>query len=572
MPILKDNQALGQYTVVSFIKEGQFNESYLVKDTKNVSYFLKIYDPKRVPNNILSSNSIVTEIEYCEKINHPNVISYVEKGVFSQDDSNYPYLVTNYISGCLVADPLAKGRIFTLEMSLEIIKNAIKGLSHIHSLGLLHNDITPRNIIYSAKNLATTALIDLGHVSEPSNGNVNFEISDLTDFYRAPETYDLVFDARSDIYSVAAVLYSMLFGKAPWSCELPEETVLDSTLMKEKMTERLSFSGGMDKCPDWLQDVIKLCLSVDPNKRIQTVDVLLDAIENEACPVIESAPAQTAYDSSEVSAKKGNYALAKKEGRGFADIAGMDDVKAMLQQRVLFLLKNPEKAQKYKLTPPNGMLLYGPPGCGKTFFAEKFAEEASLNFISVKASDVGSTYIHGSQGKIAQLFAEAEQKAPSVICFDEFDAMVPCRSSGEASTLINPEVNEFLSQMNNCSQRGIFIIGTTNKKELIDPAVLRTGRMDIHVEVGAPDKETRKKMFDLYLKERPCTSVDTEMLADLTDNYSSSDIAFIVNDAALVAAFKDTAIDHAMLVESIKNKPSSLGPGKKQEERKKIGF
>ena len=218
------------------------------------------------------------------------------------------------------------------------------------------------------------------------------------------------------------------------------------------------------------------------------------------------------------------------------------------------------------------MLLYGPPGCGKTFFAEKFAEEASLNYIFIKASDVGSTYIHGSQGKIAQLFSEAESKAPSVICFDEFDAMVPKRSSGEASALINPEVNEFLSQMNNCSQRGIFVIGTTNQRELIDPAVLRTGRMDIHVEIGAPDKSTRKKMFDLYLKERPCIGVDTEKLADLTENYSSSDISFIVNDAALVAAFKDKPIDQSMLEDSIKNRPSSLGYASPAPERKKIGF
>ena len=107
---------------------------------------------------------------------------------------------------------------------------------------------------------------------------------------------------------------------------------------------------------------------------------------------------------------------------------------------------------------------------------------------------------------------------------------------------------------------------------MIDPAVLRTGRMDIHVEVGAPDKDTRKKMFDLYLKERPCIDVDTEVLAEKTDNYSSSDIAFIVNDAALVAAFKDSPIDQAMLEESISKRPSSLGEGQKVSERKKIGF
>ena len=90
----------------------------------------------------------------------------------------------------------------------------------------------------------------------------------------------------------------------------------------------------------------------------------------------------------------------------------MDDVKRIFYKDVLFILKNKEKAEKYHLKTPNGALLYGPPGCGKTFFAEKFAQESGLNFMMVKASDLGSIYIHGTQGKIADLFAEAEKKAP----------------------------------------------------------------------------------------------------------------------------------------------------------------
>ncbi len=572
MPILKEKQQISRYTVQSFIKEGQYNESYCVQDVAGVSYFLKIYDPSKVPNKTLSSDSIITEINYCERIKHPNVISYVEKGVFPQAGNDYPYLITKYIDGSLVADPLSKGRIFTLDMSLDIIKYALMGLKHIHSLGLVHNDITPRNIIFYPKDLSKTSLIDLGHVSAPCRGNLHFETTDLTPFYRAPETYDSVFDIRSDIYSVAAVFYAMLFGKAPWFFELQDEELLDSQRMTDAMAGRLSFAGGLDNCPTWLSSILKVCLSVDPDSRIQTAEAFLEALNQKQCPKIENVLAKTEHVSTKSKNKTGQYEIDKKKGNGFADVAGMDDIKAMLQQKVLFVLKNPEKAQKYKLTPPNGMLLYGPPGCGKTFFAEKFAEEASLNYIFIKGSDVGSSYIHGSQEKIARLFSEAESKAPSVICFDEFDAMVPKRSSNEASTLINPEVNEFLSQMNNCSQRGIFVIGTTNNKDLIDPAVLRSGRMDILVEIGAPDRTTRKKMFDLYLKDRPCVGVDSEILADKTANYSSSDIAFIVNDAALVAAFKDSPIDQTTLEESICRKPSSLSNGNTPKADNKIGF
>ncbi len=572
MAILENNQKISIYTVQAFLKDGQYNESYKIKDDKDESFFLKIYDSQRVPERVLSSDSIITEIGYCEKMNHPNVISYVEKGVFVKNENKYPYLVTKYVNGCLVADPLLKGRIFPLDMTLNIAKYALKGLAHIHSLGLVHNDITPRNIIYNPKDLPSTTIIDLAHVSSPGNDVHSFETTDLTDFYRAPETYENTFDERSDVFSIAAVVYAMLFGKAPWSNENKSDLPMNIDKVKETMSNRLSFSGSLDKCPSWLQLILKTCLSFDPNRRIQSAQDLLQALENEECPRIERAPVKTSYSPNGLKEKPATYGISQKEGNGFADVAGMDDVKAMLQQKVLFLLKNPEKAQKYKLTLPNGMLLYGPPGCGKTFFAEKFAEEAGLNYICVKGSDIGSSYIHGSQSKIAQLFSEAEQKAPSVICFDEFDAMVPKRTSAEASALMNPEVNEFLSQMNNCSQRGIFVIGTTNQKELIDPAILRTGRLDIHVEVSAPDKTTRKKMFDLYLKDRPCIGVDTEDLVDKTDNYSSSDISFIVNDAALVAAFKDSPIDQNMLLDSINNRPSSLGVSANKAERKRIGF
>lgn len=570
MAILENNQNISSYTVQSFLKDGQYNESYRIQDENGELFFLKIYDPQRVPEKILNSDSIITEIGFCEKMSHANVISYVEKGVFVKEDNKYPYLITKYVDGCLVADPLSKGRIFPLDMALNIAKMALQGLVHIHSLGLVHNDITPRNIMYNPKDLSKTTIIDLAHVSYPGNDVRTFETSDMTDFFRAPETYDFTFDERTDVFSMAAVLYAMLFGKAPWSNETTDK-VTGASMLKELMLNRLSFSGSFNKCPTWLQSLLKTCLSFDPNRRIQSSQDFLQALENEVCPRVERAPVKTSY-SPGLKEKSTSYGITQKEGNGFADVAGMDDIKAMLQQKVLFLLKNPEKAQKYKLTLPNGMLLYGPPGCGKTFFAEKFAEEAGLNYICVKGSDIGSSYIHGSQRKIAQLFTEAEQKAPSVICFDEFDAMVPKRTSAEASALMNPEVNEFLSQMNNCSQRGIFVIGTTNQKDLIDPAILRTGRLDIHVEVSAPDKTTRKKMFDLYLKDRPCIGVNSEELADKTDNYSSSDISFIVNDAALVAAFKDSPIDQSMLLDSINNRPSSLGASPKKTERKKIGF
>ena len=202
------------------------------------------------------------------------------------------------------------------------------------------------------------------------------------------------------------------------------------------------------------------------------------------------------------------------------------------------------------------MLLYGPPGCGKSFFAEKFAEETGFNFILVKASDLGSIYIHGSQGKIADLFKKAEENAPSVLCFDEFDAFVPSRS-GDLGSNQAGEVNEFLTQLNNCSKRGIFVIATSNRPDKVDPAVLRTGRIDKQVYVPMPDQTARKLMFELYLKDRPCEGIDSDALAQKADGYVASDIAYVVNEAATIAAFNHENITQDLLFKTIDGiKPS----------------
>ena len=579
MAILSKGENIDGYIVDSLIKYGNYNESYKIKDTSGSFFFLKIYDLARVPNDILNSNGEIQEIHYCERVSHPNVINFITKGIYNKDGVGYPYIITVFFTGCMLADPLSKGRVFPLETTLTIAKSALTGLVYLHSKSLTHNDITPRNIMYNPKSPQEVQIIDMGHLTEAGNGCPSFLTKDLTAFFRAPETYRGASDERSDVFSIAAVIYAMLFGRAPWEIDLSKisDKKSEENAVRDAIKGRLSFSGSLDGCPEWLQKLLKASLTEEPNCRIQSSTVLLNAIESRDFTPIKSARIahETAVDGMSQTTNIANgkqYEIRKITGNGFADVAGMDDIKAMLQQKVIFLIKNPEKASKYKLNAPNGMLLYGPPGCGKTFFAEKFAEEACLNYVFVKGSDIGSTYIHGTQGKIADLFAEAESKAPSVICFDEFDAMVPKRSDNDTHTMVNSEVNEFLSQMNNCSSRGIFIIGTTNQKELIDPAVLRKGRIDLHVLVPAPDLDTRKRMFDLYLKDRPCDGTDAMELAKLTENYSSSDIAYIVNDAALVAAYKDIPINQQLLIDTIKTNPSSLGPANNQPERKRIGF
>jgi transitional endoplasmic reticulum ATPase len=252
-----------------------------------------------------------------------------------------------------------------------------------------------------------------------------------------------------------------------------------------------------------------------------------------------------------------DFEIKRGGGNGFRDIAGMLELKNYLSQNVIFVIKNKEKAEKYKLKTPNGMLLYGPPGCGKTFVAEKFAEETGFNYLLVKSSDLASSYVHGAQEKIAQLFRQAEKNAPIVVCFDEFDALVPDRST-PAAQYTSGEVNEFLSQLNNCAKRGIFVVGTTNRPDKIDPAVLRTGRIDKQVYVPLPDREARREMFMIHLDGRPYAAVDTDKLSEMTEGYIASDIAYVVEDAARVAAYTDQDITEELLETSVRNTRPSL--------------
>ena len=245
-------------------------------------------------------------------------------------------------------------------------------------------------------------------------------------------------------------------------------------------------------------------------------------------------------------------------GNGFADVAGLNDVKEVLTREVLFVLKNPDKAKRYRLKMLNGMMLYGPPGCGKTFIAQKFAEEAGIGFIETKASDLGSEYIHATQCNIARLFDDAASKAPTILFIDEFDSMVPHRSSTHNASL-SSEVNEFLTQLNNCAERGIFVITASNFPERIDNAVLRTGRIDKMVYIPAPDAQARREVFRISLLEREQEpNIDLDLLATRSEGLVASDIAFVVNQSALDAAIEDKMISQEHILNRLQKQRRSV--------------
>ena len=221
----------------------------------------------------------------------------------------------------------------------------------------------------------------------------------------------------------------------------------------------------------------------------------------------------------------------RKEKLCFKDVAGMDELKRLVTEGFINVLHNQECANAFHITPPS-LLLYGPAGCGKTFFAEVLANEVGVNIIKVLPDDIASKWVHGTQEKIGEIFRKAERESPTILFFDEFDAMVPKRTEGDKASQ-NGEVNEFLCMLNNASQRGIYVIAATNHPEVIDKAVLRTGRIDEMIYVDMPDKATRESLFRISLAQLPTDkNIDYGRLADLTDGYNCSDISYIVKVAS----------------------------------------
>ena len=565
MAILTNKQNIGKYEVIRLIKENHYCETYRIEDEKGEPFFLKLFILKNTPEKMLNENHKVISIDILSKLRHKNIISYVEQGVY-QDDAvgECEYVVTNYFSGELLADKLQREGALSVEEAIRILKDVLEGLKFMHERNLFHNDITPRNIMLSERMGGSAELIDMSHISKYVGGSPYFDTSDLDERYQSNTTFAGMYNDATDLFSAIALFYTMLTNRVPWDVEFPEGAVRKERIAIAKDARKTPLNLDDLKVEESIKRILRKGLCVNGTCKYADVDILLDdlqdpnKIKEPEQPKQQDLSNQQTGNSSTDEEKQLTEAkvdIQKGKGNGFKDIAGMDQLKQMLTQKVIFILKDKEKAERYRLLPPNGMLFYGPPGCGKSFFAEKFAEETGFNFMLVKASDLGSIYVHGSQGKIADLFKKAEESKPTVICFDEFDAFVPNRSNRGAEHQAG-EVNEFLSQLNNCAQRGIFVIATSNRPDMIDPAVLRTGRIDKMVYVPMPDKEARKEMFKLHLEGRPCEDINAERLAELTEGYIASDIAYIVNDAAMGAAFSDQPITQQLLETTI----SSIRP------------
>lgn len=239
-------------------------------------------------------------------------------------------------------------------------------------------------------------------------------------------------------------------------------------------------------------------------------------------------------------------------------VAGMNELKTIFERDVIALFKNPELYERYRIPLPNGVLLYGPPGCGKTYIARKLAKEIDFNFMEISPADIGSTFVHGTQLEIKRVFEEAIENSPTLLFIDEIEALVPNRKSPNVSFHYKSEVNEFLTQLDQCGKKGVLVVGATNYLSNIDPAILRPGRFDKKIFVSPPDMEARIEAFKIHLQGRPYKNIHWVFVGEMTVYNTFAEIEFIVNEAARVAAEKNISISTDILGQIISANPPSL--------------
>lgn len=560
-----------KYSILLFIKQGSNAETYRVKGTDGKLYFLKLFNYSKLHRSAFDSDNNLLEIELLKKAKHENIVSYKDSGEVIYENKKFGYLVLDFIAGETLSEKISREMFNNYYDIQSIISDILKGLNYLHSLPepIIHNEITPQNIMLDlSSDVPKAKIIDFGFARSFHQSTKAFNKVGLNLNYVASECFNGLYSPQSDIFSVGAVMYQLLFGLPPWFKDVSkfqaDRTNAEELVLQER-SKPLSFPQIANDFIGYEEQtnlLLKKALSQDTEDRFQSTNEFLQALNGEI--EVEDVDKVQKVKSDDKPEKK--IQSKKAKGKGFDAIAGLDDLKNEMRRSVIDVLQNPEKAERYGAKLPNGMVLYGPPGCGKTFFAKHFAEEVGFNFILSTPSTLKSRYVNATQENIAKMFEDAEKNAPTIIFIDEINELLPNRDS-DSHEMAKSAVNEMLAQMDRTGEKGIFIIGATNYPDMIDPAMLRSGRLEKKFYLPPPDFKLRKALFEMSLNIRKKVldfGIDYDRLSNLTENYVSSDIESIVNEATSIAMADDSRITMNLLENVIK----SFKPFPKEELRK----
>jgi len=524
------------------------------RDQDNALVLLKVCDTEA--DTFPSGNvSDWKEPEMFARLTHPQVAVLRDSGQWGHHGRALSFLAFNWISGEHLSGLLDRKADLEVGQAFTIALQLMDGLEYLHSddIRILVLNLHPSCVwLDYSTDQPKPVVVDLGLAMPAGSSDVPERWHWSESFYLAPEVYNGLALPQSDVFSVAALLYRLIYGLPPWfvndAPELFQQRKLIAAIGRQR-ARRLELDRYTHPLLDeHFEKVLRKGLTVDMETRVRTVQEFRESLRRDRKvkihePVREGRPMP---------------ARRTESGGGFSDVAGMEELKTLLRRDVIDALADRERYQEYGLTIPNGLLLYGPPGCGKTFIARKFAEELGCAVIDVRRSDIASIYVDGSVQKIRELFDAAKEASPAVLFLDEFESLAPDRGTDMHQTS-RTEVNEFLTNLQGLSEHEVFVIAATNKPALIDAAVLRSGRIDKLVFVPPPDVEARLAMFHLHLSSRPTeVGLVEHQLATLTSNFVASDIKLIVDESARVALREKVRISQAILERVIASQRPSI--------------
>ena len=539
--ILKPRKKFDKYVV------GRRRESCGYREVYDAEYIntpvvLTVYDIEQTPAALLTDmirsadlKKMPHEMWILTQVTGEQFSHLIEGGRRTFNGREVAFFVQEYYSPCTLADTTSHN-IQPEFRVVEVVELLIKGVQEVAKVcegG--HFNICPQTVmaIGDDNGNPTIRIAGLDHAGECCNGNPWFDTNTLNHCCRPPESFLGLFDRSTDVYALGMVMAYMFTGRYPYPID---ESMSPKEIRNKVKKSRPSF----DMIPSRFQSFIRRAVAYRSALRFRDVDELAREFhkiigkEENSSPILFSEDDNTIMneDNPQTPSVALNVNIGVRQGKGFGAVAGMETLKRNLKTDFVDIVKHRELAQSLGIEPPN-MIFYGPPGNGKTYIVERLAEECGMEYCYVRPSSIGSIYIHGSQTMIADLFAQAEEKAKKnpkgcLLMIDEIDAVCPTRTNNDNNHQAG-EVAEFLTQLNNCVEKNVYVIGTTNRIGSVDRAILRAGRIEQVIYIGLPDDKCRRELFEYELGKRPhAADIDTASLAKQTEGYTAADIAKII--------------------------------------------